>query len=64
MDNSINQRVTPKGDIEGHFRRDVRYALDLDIFARDEAIVAEIQRLKRIEARVKAMDEAIGNVVP
>lgn len=47
----INTRFTPKGDIEGRFRREVRYALGLDIFARDEQIVAEIERLKNLETR-------------
>lgn len=53
---NLNDRRTPKGLVEDKFRREVRYALDLDIFVRDDQIIAEIEKLKaRIatsEARV------------
>ena len=39
----------PEGDVETDFRRDVRHALDLHPMDRDDRIVAEIKRLKRIE---------------
>ena len=48
MSNHINTRYTPKGDIEGHFRRDVRDALDLDIFTRDDQIIDRIRLLMRM----------------
>lgn len=44
-----NDRVTPAGDIEGRFRREVRDALDMDIFTRDFQIIEEIKRLKAVE---------------
>lgn len=48
--NQINSRITPSGEVETKFRREVRDALDLDIFTRDDQIVDEIRRLKRNEA--------------
>lgn len=47
---NLTDRLTPKGLVEGKFRREVRYALDLDIFVRDEQIIAEIERLKALNA--------------
>ncbi len=48
---NINTRITPSGDIEDDFRLDVRLALDADIFTRDDQIIDEIRRLKRVEAQ-------------
>ena len=46
---SANDRTTPSGYLEGKFRRDVRYALEVDIFTRDDQIIDEIYRLKKNE---------------
>jgi len=47
-----NTRYTPDGNIEPEFREQVREALDLDWGTRDQQILDEIRRLKRVEARV------------
>lgn len=45
---SDNERG-PDGLHETNFRRDVRQALDMHPLDRDEAIVAEVKRLKALE---------------
>lgn len=57
---SINERRTPSGEIESKFRLAVRNALDADIFSRDDQIVAEIDRLKRVEADFIAASEEVA----
>ena len=47
-----NTRYTPDGNIEQKFRQQVRDALDLDWSTRDQQIIDEIRRLKRVEAGV------------
>lgn len=39
--------IKPDGEEEGQFREDVRFALGMDEFSRDDQIIAEIERLKR-----------------
>ena len=50
----VNRRFIPGIDDgqheEGRLRREVRDALDLDVFTRDDQIVAEIRRLKALAA--------------
>jgi hypothetical protein len=47
--NAVNKRLTPDREVEVHFRREVRDALGLDLFTRDDQILDEIRRLKRLE---------------
>ena len=49
----INQRMTPDGEIEDTFRCAVRMALGLDLFTRDDQIINEIERLKKLETESK-----------
>jgi hypothetical protein len=44
--NEINDRYTPDGKLEDAFRLQVKDTLDLDKWTRDEAIFAELRRLK------------------
>lgn len=53
-----NIRITPSGDVETTFRREVRLALDLDIFTRDDQIVDEVRRLKNVEREFEAREDA------
>lgn len=46
---SVNDRNTPSGHLEDKFRREVRYALEVDNFTRDDQIIDEIHRLKKNE---------------
>lgn len=57
-----NVRHTPDGHVESWFRQQVRDILDLDPFTRDQKILDELRRLKRLEARVKAMDASLADV--
>jgi len=47
----VNVRLTPDGVTETRFRREVRDILDLDLFTRDDQILAELRRLKKLETR-------------
>lgn len=42
-----NTRYTPDRDVENEFRREVRYALDMDVYSRDDQLIEEIKRLKQ-----------------
>lgn len=53
----VNTRYTPNGAVESKLREQVRHLLDLDWSARDERILAEIKRLKDVNARVTRLAE-------
>lgn len=50
---STNNERGPDGEFETDFRRDVRQALDKHPMDRDDALVKEIKRLRRIEQACK-----------
>ena len=45
----VNQRYTPDGNPESHFRQRIRDILNLDWSTRDEKIYDELRRLKKLD---------------
>lgn len=60
--NPINVRHTPDGQVETNFRRQVRDALNLDEFTRDDVIVEELRKLKRLEARIVTLEAQLDRI--
>jgi hypothetical protein len=46
-----NDRHTPDGHLESWFRQQVRDILNLDTFTRDQKILEELRRLKKLDER-------------
>ncbi len=59
--NPKNIRYTPEGPQENEFRLNVRDALGMDVFTRNDQILDEIRRLREVERDFISRSEEVAN---